>query len=630
MNATGRLILCLFVSLLAFAKGPTVELAGQETPPERPTAARVPGGVLVLTDDEISRPWTQEITLGFHDVFRDRAPDIPVYDEFLDSARFEQSDHAADFREWLRQKYRNSRIQLVVAPGMNAVDFLSRANGEPWPDTPVLYAEVGPLRIDASGIRHVSGLNFQNNLAAQLRTIRDLLPGTSSLAVVYGGSERERRQWAGYEQRLRQLDPSWRMIDLGGLPMEDVLRRVAELPDDAVVMNIGVQVDGAGRPFAPRAPCVLIAERSRRPLFSPPSHELGCGVVGGPLRDFANLGRTLAEYALKRLQAPLPPITDIPVENWTSLAFDARQLERFGIPESRLPAGSRIEFRAPSLWRDYRPQVLAGLAVAILQTLLIAGLLLERGRRHRLELEARQSLVAVAHLDRRAAMGELATSLAHELNQPLNAILQNAGVAQMMLADSERPASLTELREIISDIRKDNIRAGEVIKRMRGLLQKHELHVQQVDINELAADAASLVRPDAASRAVQLDLDLKEGLAPGLGDRVHLQQVLLNLLLNAVDAVSSLPSHRRKVLVRTTQEKDHVLVSVEDTGPGIAGDALAKVFEPFYTTKGEGMGLGLAIARSIIDAHDGRLEARNNASNGATFWFTVPAAPQRA
>jgi signal transduction histidine kinase len=420
------------------------------------------------------------------------------------------------------------------------------------------------------------------------------------------------------------------MIDLGGLPMAEVLRRVAELPDDTVVMNIGVQMDGAGKLFAPRAPCELIAGASRRPLFSPPLHELGCGTVGGPLRDFAHLGRVLGGHALDRLSAPLPPIIDVPVDTWTSLAFDARQLQRFGIPESSLPPGSRIEFRTPSLWRDHRSQVLAGLALTALQALLIGGLLIERGRRRRLEFEARQSLVAVAHLDRRAAMGELATSLAHELNQPLNAILQNAGVAHMMLADPERPASLTELREIISDIRKDDIRAGEVIKRMRGLLQKHELHMQQVDINELAADAASLVRPDAASRAVQLDLELKEGLAPGLGDRVHLQQVLLNLLLNAVDAVSSLPSHRRKVLVRTTQEKDHVLVSVEDTGPGIAGDALMKVFEPFYTTKGEGMGLGLAIARSIIDAHDGRLEARNNASNGATFWFTVPAAPQQA
>jgi signal transduction histidine kinase len=235
----------------------------------------------------------------------------------------------------------------------------------------------------------------------------------------------------------------------------------------------------------------------------------------------------------------------------------------------------------------------------------------------------------MAHLDRRAAMGELATSLAHELNQPLNAILQNAGVAQMLLTSHALPPALGEMQDIISDIRKDDIRASEVIRRMRGLLQKHELESQPVDVNHLAQETAAIVRPDANGRDIRLELDLAGQVPTILGDRVHIQQVLLNLLMNAVDAVTSCPAERRRVRVQTRHATGEVRVAVADTGAGIAADRLSEIFEPFYTTKsgGTGMGMGLAIARSIVEAHGGRMTADNNPDGGATVAFSVPMAP---
>jgi signal transduction histidine kinase len=219
----------------------------------------------------------------------------------------------------------------------------------------------------------------------------------------------------------------------------------------------------------------------------------------------------------------------------------------------------------------------------------------------------------MAHMDRRAAMGELATSLAHELMQPLNAILQNAGVAQMLLTSGTGPPAIGEIHEIVSDIRKDDLRASEIIRRMRGLLQKHELETHPVDLNEVARETIAIVRPDANSRGIQ-------------GDRIHLQQVLLNLLMNAVDAVATMPTERRRVRISTRQSDGEVRVSVADTGVGIQADHISKIFEPFYTTKTEatGMGMGLPIARRMVEAHGGRLTAENNAGDGATVWFTVP------
>jgi C4-dicarboxylate-specific signal transduction histidine kinase len=256
---------------------------------------------------------------------------------------------------------------------------------------------------------------------------------------------------------------------------------------------------------------------------------------------------------------------------------------------------------------------------------IIAALLVEHRRRRRAEVESRQHLVAMAHLDRRAAMGELATSLAHEINQPLNAILHNADAARMIV-DGNGHAPPGELGEILDDIRKDDLRAAEIIKRMRSLLKKHELERQPVDMKDLALDTIHLIGADAGSRGITLDFDLKDGLPPAMGDRVHLQQVLLNLMMNGMDALASTPADRRRLFIRCVEQAGRVGLLVRDLGPGIPQDRIDQIFEPFFTTKGEGMGMGLAIARSIIEAHDGRIAAENNTNGGATVWFSVPSA----
>jgi signal transduction histidine kinase len=165
-----------------------------------------------------------------------------------------------------------------------------------------------------------------------------------------------------------------------------------------------------------------------------------------------------------------------------------------------------------------------------------------------------------------------------------------------------------------------------MIRRMRSLLQKHELEALPVDLNEVAQETTAIVRPDARAREVELETDLASSVAPVLGDRVHLQQVLLNLLMNALAAVSTMPRERRRVRVSISQHNGDVRLSVADTGTGIPADRLRQIFEPFYTTKneGSGMGMGLAIARGIVEAHGGRIEAENNADGGATVWFSVP------
>ncbi|HSP94147.1 MAG TPA: PAS domain S-box protein [Thermoanaerobaculia bacterium] len=245
--------------------------------------------------------------------------------------------------------------------------------------------------------------------------------------------------------------------------------------------------------------------------------------------------------------------------------------------------------------------------------------------RKQAELALEQQRNELAHLSRVTMLGELSGSLAHELNQPLSAILSNAQAAQRFLASDA--SDLDEVRDILKDIVEQDKRAGEVIRRLRLLLTKGEVHRQPLDLSEVLLEVLKLVRGDLVNQGVAVASDLAPDLPPVSGDRVQIQQVMLNLVMNGCDAMSATERARRTLLVRTARENGGgVLVSVGDRGCGIPQEKLARVFDPFFTTKRQGMGLGLAVCRSIIEAHDGRLWVESEPGVGATFHFTIPKA----
>jgi two-component system, LuxR family, sensor kinase FixL len=245
-------------------------------------------------------------------------------------------------------------------------------------------------------------------------------------------------------------------------------------------------------------------------------------------------------------------------------------------------------------------------------------------RRKETESELRRQRENLAHVTRISAMGELAASLAHELNQPLTAILSNAQAAQRFMAAS--PADLEEVHEILKDIVRDNIRASEVIRRMRALVKKEELESAPLDLATLIQDIVLMVHSDAILNNIGVLLELNPGLPMVRGDKVQLQQVLLNLLLNAFDAMKDCPAIQREVVIEAGQNGGRMVeVAIRDRGTGLTSDKLEKIFQPFYSTKRDGLGMGLSICRTIIEAHGGRLWAANNKPDrGATFCFTVP------
>jgi two-component system, LuxR family, sensor kinase FixL len=245
--------------------------------------------------------------------------------------------------------------------------------------------------------------------------------------------------------------------------------------------------------------------------------------------------------------------------------------------------------------------------------------------RKRAESEILLQRQELAHVTRVSAMGELAASLAHELNQPLTAILSNAQAAQRFLASDS--ASMEEVREILKDIVDDDNRAGEVIRRIRALVKKEKIEFAPLDLGNVISDVVLLTHSDAILHNIRVVLEINSDLPPVRGDKVQLQQVLLNLLLNAFDALKNSPADERSVAVKAELDgADMLKVVVRDRGTGLNGDQLDKIFQPFYTTKRDGFGMGLSISRSIVEAHGGRLWAENNKDRGATFNFTLPTA----
>jgi len=235
--------------------------------------------------------------------------------------------------------------------------------------------------------------------------------------------------------------------------------------------------------------------------------------------------------------------------------------------------------------------------------------------------EAERKLEQASRL---AMAGELTAMVAHEVKQPLGAILSNAEAAEILLKSENPP--LDEIRQIITDIRENDLRADGAVRRISLLLRKRELEIQPLDVHELIEGMLHLTASDAVRRRVSVQFEDNGPLAPGMGDRVHLQQVLLNLILNGIDAVQNQPEQRRRVTIVAKQTGAEIRISAADAGGGIPPNKMHLIFESFFTTKEEGMGLGLAIARSIIEAHKGRIWAENNSEGGATVHFTIPIA----
>jgi signal transduction histidine kinase len=541
----------------------------------------------------------------------------------LDMARYAQPDMEGPFVDFLLKRLAQWHPDLVVPVGSPAGRFVAKYRDRLFPETPVIYTGMDVRTLPPGAFRNATFVGESFNLAGLVEDIIQVAPDTANIAVVLGASPLERYWRIEFARAFEPFTNRINFIWFNDLTFEQMLERVAKLPSRSFIL-IGLLLrDSSGVTHSEEKALRQLHAVANAPINGIFQHQLGLGIVGGRLYQAEAQGAESARIAIRVLRGER--VSDFPPKIIPPRGpqYDWRELRRWNIPEARLPPGSVIAFRQLTVWERYRWYVIGALLIFALQAAMIGGLLLQRGWRRRAEVELQRQREELAHMTRVSTVGELTTSVAHELNQPLGAILSNAEAAEMFLTAD--PPALDEVRDILADIRKDDQRAGEVIRRMRSLLRKQELTPKPIEINEAVEEVLKLLSIDASARKVAMKFERTADLPRVWCDPVHFQQVVLNLVLNGMEAMAGLPEERRQVVVRTgTGDNGTVKIAVADYGPGIPTDKLPRLFEPFFTTKKEGMGMGLSIARTIVEAHHGQIWAENNSGSGATFYFTVP------
>ncbi len=579
--------------------------------------------VLVLYSNHRLLPANLEFEAGLRETM---ASSTELSAEFLDYPRFDGESYIHALATFLREKYALRPPAVLVVGGGEAFDFLLRHRAELFPRTPVVHAAVArsflssllPLPADVVGVP--IEYDFPGTIDLALR----FHPQARRLVVVTGSSARDHAWEAELRGEVLRFQGRVTIEFLAGLPTDAVLKRLSELGSDTVVFTPGYFEDGVGRQSSPRKAAQLMAATAAAPVYGPFDTFIGTGIVGGSMPNFAAMGQQAGRVVNDLTDGVAPAALRLPEIMLPIVNVDWRQIRRWGIDPSAVPGDAIVWFKTPTLLEAHPTETVAAATVFLLQAGLIAGLLLERRRRRRMELAVQQQRFELAHAARLAVAGELTGAIAHEINQPLGAILSNADAAELLLASGADRRD--ELRQILADIRRDDLRASEVIHRLRALLAKQPVERQPFDLNSAVGEVESVLRAEARRRGLALEVQTAETPAVLIGDRVQIQQVLLNLVLNAMDAVNGLPEARRTVVASVEHDADRVTLVVRDRGHGIAPEHLPKLFDSFFSTKRQGMGLGLSIARTLVEAHGGRIWAEPGSGQGAVFrveWPTV-------
>ncbi|MBK8753335.1 MAG: GHKL domain-containing protein [Candidatus Competibacteraceae bacterium] len=554
------------------------------------------------------------------------ANSVELSAEFLDYPRFSGESYAHTVTTFLREKYALRPPDVLVVGGEGALAFLLDHRTELFPQIPVVHMGVARsfLQSIPSLPADIVGVPVECDFSGTIDQALRWHPQARRLVVVTGAATLDRKFEARLRDEVSRFQGRATAEFLARLPTDVLLKRLGELGEDAMVFTPGYFQDGAGRTFTPRAAARLMAAAATAPVYGPFNTFIGTGIVGGSMPNFAAMGRQAGEIVNQLLNGAAPAELRLPAIMPTTLNVDWRQIRRWGIDEKVIPGDAIVHFKAPSFLEEHRNGAIMAAAVFLLQAGLIAGLLVERRRRRWAELAVQKQCSELAHASRLAVAGELTASIAHEINQPLGAILSNADAAGLILESGADRRD--ELREILADIRRDDLRASEVVRRLRTLIAKHEVEQQPFDLNEAVSDVESVLRAEAQRRRVTLDIRLATTVTTLIGDRIQIQQVLINLLINAMDAVADVPEYRRTVVVSVANDARGITIAVRDRGHGIAPKHLPQIFDSFFSTKRQGMGLGLSIARTLVEAHGGRIWAEDGSDDGTVFQIEWPPA----
>jgi len=575
------------------------------------------------------RPWSEFARTIRAELEQQSLWPLDLQEHTLLTARFNNPGPEAPFVDYLRSLYSGRPPDIVLSIGAPAAKFVQKYRAQLFPETPMVLTAVEQRLVNHAGLTDKDTVvSVYNDFSGFFRSILQVLPDTQTIAVVIGASPLEKFWLDEVKREAKPFENRVAFVWYADLSFEEILQQATALPPHTVLFWGLMSVDAAGVAHEGDLALRSLHAVANAPIFSFQEAFFGGETVGGPMHSVAGSSEKTVNAAIRILGGEKPGDIKIEPIGFASPKYDWREIRRWGISESNLPRGSKVLFREPSIWERYSWQLALIGSVILVQGVLISGMLHERRRRRLAEVESRQRLAELTHVNRYSTAGELTTSVAHELSQPLGSILTNTETAELMLKGSS--PNLDEVREILADIRRDDQRAAEMIRRLRGMLQKVPFEVRDIDLNETVREAIGFMRALADGRGIALMYAPAATELQIRGDVVQLQQVVLNLIINAMDAISGVQVGKREIGVTTIRSGAYAEIRIGDTGPGIAASDLKNVFDRFFTTKPQGMGMGLAIVRTIVEAHHGQISVENQLSGGALFTIRLPIARGRS
>jgi signal transduction histidine kinase len=564
-----------------------------------------------------------------------RSPEpIDLFEVSLDTARVQDPKDEGPFVEYIRAVLAGRKLDLIVPVGAPAAFFMQRYRQQLFPTTSMLTVGADVRRIsNATRTEHDVAVLLDLDLPAYLKNILNLRPETTEIAVVVGNSPVERFWTSELRRDFQPFADRVKITWFNDLTFGDMLERAATMPPQSAILWFLLSEDAAGVTYSQDSALEKMREVAVVPIFGMGDYELGRGIVGGPLMQTSFLGREAAEVGLRILRGETPASIDPPLVAFGTPMYDWRELRRWNISEALLPHDSIVQFRERTVWEQYRLQIIGALGVVLIQAALIGGLLFERqARKHAAEQAGKARVETglyrenLAHLARVYTVGEMSTAIAHEVNQPLVAIKNYALAARRRLIGNETLGS-AKVQELLDKIEAQASRAGDVVQSLRAMVKKHEPEAVETEPGELIAAALKLVEMEGRNANIRIEAAISPELPPVFVDEIQIQQVVLNLTRNAIEAIegAGIASSVIKVAV-VGSAKNEIAVSVTDCGPGIAPKDANHIFDPFYSTKRAGLGIGLSISRAIVEAHGGRLWSAPNEGGGCVFLFTLPVA----
>jgi C4-dicarboxylate-specific signal transduction histidine kinase len=669
---------------------------------------------------------------------------------YLDLARFTDERQASLAAEYLAKKYADEIIDMVITVGLPASEFMIKFRNSISPGASlVLCCLSSDVSRSAGKLSKATAIINDRDISKTLELAERLQPATHDLVVVAGSSYFD-QQWVELaREQIARRDRGFKTRYLIGIPYEELLREVAKLPSDTIVVTLTYFADKNDVRHVSADVLRGILQASSAPVYAPYATNFGNGMVGGYSATDQSMGDELADVALGVLRGSELEIPSVRTSSASAYRVDDRQLRRWKLPTRNLPPETVISFQSPTLWEQHRNLMMAVIAAFAALVAVIIFLVSQNARRVRAErsmdesnkrmvfaaastksglwqLESEDSQMwmteycrtifdmangelatldalanrvhvedksyfvkkmrsalesdgpidfdfrimcrdgtirsisakgqasrplhgklpvvnglftdvtalkeaeseaelqrsEVAHLMRQSIINELSGSIAHELNQPLTSILSNAEAAQDLL-DAHK-LDRAKLREILNDIVEEDSRAAEVISRVRGLLRKGNTSREAISIGALIESTLNLLKGVFVKRKIAVSVQISGELKPIFADVVQLQQVLINLLINAMDAMATVPVVERKITIGAVCDGDRVKVTISDCGRGIPEEVSDRLLQPFVSTKEKGMGLGLSICESIVKSHSGSILIKNNIDRGVTATLEFP------